>query len=292
MSEVTQENMTHPEGRGADPKVSFITVCYKTPGLIRMLLKGVEAAHLKFPFEYFLVNNAPDDGTSQMVKERFSWVQVIDSPRNVGFGAGNNLAIKRARGTHVMLLNPDLTVFTDEIEKLVKFMDEQPDVALAGPALLNPDGTRQDSCYRFPTPMYALYRRTFLGKMPAGKRYVHHFLMRDVRLADQPMEVDVLMGSAIMMRRRALDEIGLFDENFFMYLEEMDICRRAWEKKWRVAYVPQAKLVHYHQRESRIDWPWHLITNRPARAHIVSALYYFRKYWNKSSPHKQQRPIE
>lgn len=275
----------------ADPKVSFVTVCYRTPGLIRMLLKGAQAANFKFSFEYFLVNNAPEDGTSQMVRERFPWVQVIDSPRNVGFGAGNNLAIRRARGQYIMLLNPDLTIFPDEIEKLVKFMDDHPDVAFSGPLLLNPDGTRQDSCYRFPAPMYALYRRTFLGKLPSGQRYNHHFLMRDTQL-DRPLEVDVLMGSAIMMRRSALDEIGLFDENYFMYLEEMDICRRAWEKKWRVAYVPHAKLVHYHQRESRIDWPWHLITNRPARAHIISALYYFRKYWNKPNPHKLQRPIE
>ncbi len=277
---------------GPDPKVSFVTVCYRTPGLIRMLLKGIEAANLKFPFEYFLVNNAPDDGTSQMVKERFPWVKVIDAPRNVGFGAGNNFALKRARGAYVMLLNPDLTIFPDELEKLVKFMDEHQDVAFSGPILLNPDGTRQDSCYRFPTPMYALYRRSFLGRTPAGRRYVHHFLMRDVQLDERPLEVDVLMGSAIMMRRTALNEIGLFDENFFMYLEEMDICRRAWEKRWRVAYVPQAKLVHYHQRESHIDWPWHLITNRPARAHIVSALYYFRKYWRKPHPHLQTRPIE
>lgn len=215
---------------GPDPKVSFITVCYRTPGLIRMLLKGIEAADLKFPFEYFFVNNAPDDGTSQMVKERFPWVKVIDAPRNVGFGAGNNLALKRARGHYVMLLNPDLTIFPDELEKLAKFMDEHLDVAFSGPILLNPDGTRQDSCYRFPTPMYALYRRSFLGRTPAGRRYVHHFLMRDVQLDERPLEVDVLMGSAIMMRRSALGEIGLFDEKFFMYLEEMDICRRAWEK--------------------------------------------------------------
>lgn len=278
--------------RGADPKVSFVTTCYRTPGLIRMLLKGVEEANLKFTFEYFLVDNSPGDGTGEMVRKRFPWVTVIDSPRNVGFGAGNNLALKRARGTYAMLLNPDLTVFQDELEKLLKFMEEHPEVAFGGPALFNPDGTRQDSCYRFHTPMIPIYRRTFLGKLPAGQRAIRHFLMRDVFPVDKPIEVDALMGSAIMMRRSALQEIGLFDENFFMYFEEMDICRRAWEKRWRVVYVPQSKLVHYHQRESRIDWPWQIITNRPARAHIVSALYYFRKYWRKPHPHKQIRNVD
>lgn len=278
--------------RGADPKVSFVTVCYRTPGLVRMLLKGVEAADLKFKYEYILVNNAPGDGTTEMVREKFPWVQVIDAPRNVGFGAGNNIALKVARGEYAMLTNPDLTIFQGEIEKLVQFMDEHDDVAFAGPSLFNPDGERQDSCYRFPTPMYALYRRSFLGRLPAGRRYVHHFLMRDVRLIESPTEVDVLMASAILMRRSALNEIGLFDENFFMYLEEMDICRRAWEKKWRVVFVSQSKLVHYHQRESRIEWPWHVITNRPARAHIASALYYFRKYWGKQHPHLHPKPVD
>ncbi|MFA6161002.1 MAG: glycosyltransferase family 2 protein [Patescibacteria group bacterium] len=278
--------------RGADPKVSFVTVCYRTPGLVRMLLKGIEAADLKFDYEYILVNNAPGDGTTEMVKEKFPWVQVIDSPRNVGFGAGNNIALKIARGTYAMLTNPDLTVFSGELEKLVKFMDDHADVALCGPALLNPDGERQDSCYRFPTPMYAFYRRSFLGKLPSGRRYVNHFLMRDARLTERPSEVDVLMASAIMLRRSALNEIGLFDEKFFMYLEEMDLCRRAWEKKWRVVYIPHAKLVHYHQRESNIDWPWRIITNRPARAHIASALYYFRKYWGKQHPHLHPRQVD
>jgi len=278
--------------RGCDPKVTFITVCYRTPGLIRLLLKGVEAAGLQFPFEYILVDNAPGDGTGAMVRERFPWVTVIDAPRNVGFGAGNNLAFKRMRGTYAMLTNPDLTVFPGEIEKLVKFLDDNHDVGFAGPALHNPDGSRQESCYRFPTPMIPVYRRTFLGSLPSGRRAIHHYLMRDALKDNEPTEVDALMGSAILMRRRTLDEIGMFDERYFMYMEEVDICRRAWMNHWRVAYVPSAKLVHYHQRESRIDRPWQILTHKPARAHIVSALYYFWKYRKAKHPHLIPRAIE
>lgn len=278
--------------RGSDPKVTFVTVCYRTPGLIRNLLKGVENAALAFPFEYFLVDNAPGDGTGAMVRERFPWVTVIDAPRNVGFGAGNNLALKRARGEYVMLTNPDLTVFQGELEKLVRFLDKNQDVGLAGPALLNPDGTRQESCYRFPTPIIPFYRRTILGRLPSGKRAIHHYLMRDALNANEPSEVDTLMGSAIMIRRKALEEIGYFDEHFFMYMEEVDICRRAWEHQWRVAYVPAAKLVHYHQRESLVDKPWQFLTHKPARAHIVSALYYFWKYRNSKHPHPIAKPID
>lgn len=168
---------------GSSIKVSFVTVCYRTPNLIRMLLKGVEASHLQFPFEYFLVNNAAGDGrakldsdraqldgTNEMVEKRFPWVKLIKSPQNVGFGTGNNLALRQAKGEYVMLLNPDLTIFPNEIEKLVAFMDQHTDVAMAGPALFNPDGTRQDSCYHFPTPLIPFYRRTILGRTSWGKK--------------------------------------------------------------------------------------------------------------------------
>lgn len=277
--------------RGADPKVSFVTVCYRTPHWIRMLLKGLEQASLSVPFEYFLVDNAAGEGTGDMVREKYPWVRVIDAPRNVGFGAGNNLALKRARGEYVMLLNPDVVVFEGETEKLVRFMDDHPDVAFAGPGLHNPDGSRQDSCYRFPSPLIPIYRRSVLGKTPWGRRAVEQYLMRGALAFDKPSEVDALMGSAIIMRRKALDNIGLFDENFFMYMEEVDICRRAWKQGWRVAYVPHAKFVHYHHRESRINWPWQAITHKPARAHIASALYYFWKYRNDKHPHPSVKPL-
>lgn len=277
--------------RGADPKVTFVTVCYRTPNWIRMLLKGIENSRLDMPIEYLLVDNAAGDGTGDMVRKKFPWVRMIDAPRNVGFGAGNNLALKKARGEYVMLLNPDVVVFAGELEKLVRFMDDHPDVAFAGPGLHNPDGSRQDSCYRFPSPLIPVYRRTLLGRTPWGRRAVDQYLMRGALVFDRPSEVDALMGSAIIMRRKALDGIGLFDENFFMYMEEVDICRRAWKQGWRVAYVPHARFVHYHHRESRIDWPWQALTHKPARAHITSALYYFWKYRKDKHPHVTIRPI-
>ncbi len=100
----------------ASMKVTFITVCYKTPDLMRTLLKGVEAAKFNFTYEYLVVDNCPGDGTGEMLRARFPWVQVIEAPGNVGFGCGNNLALRQARGQYVMLINPDLTVFHGEME--------------------------------------------------------------------------------------------------------------------------------------------------------------------------------
>jgi hypothetical protein len=126
-------------------------------------------------------------------------------------------------------------------------------------------------------------RRTFLGKTAWGKRELDWFLMMDTNEHDV-QDVDGLIGAALLIRADAMQQIGHFDERFFMYFEDVDLCRRAWESGWRVCYAPVAKFVHYHQRESRIKWPWEVLTNRTSRAHLASAVHYFRKYHGKPSP--------
>lgn len=267
---------------GQAPKISFVTVCHRTPDLIRQLLKGFEAASLTFPFEYFLVDNG-GDGTAAMVRERFPWVTIIEGHGNVGFGAGNNLAFRRASGAYVMLVNPDLTIFPGEIEKLVAHADADPTVGLIGPRLVNPDRTVQRTFHRFPGALIPIYRRTPLGRTSWGRRAVAEYLMED---ADPTavQDVDGLFGAAILIRRSALDAIGHFDERFFMYFEDVDLCRRAWEAGWRVVYAPVVELVHYHQRESEVRHLWGAPLNRLARTHIASGLKYFWKYRGKKHP--------
>jgi GT2 family glycosyltransferase len=259
-----------------NPKVSFITVCYRTPHLIRVLLKGIEDARFVFPFEYILVDNG-GDGTAQMVRERFPWVTVIEPGENIGFAKGNNLGFQKATGEYVMLVNPDLTVFPGEMEKLVTFADSLPEAGIIGPLVVNPNGTRQESCTRFPSILMPAYRRTFLGRTPWGKRAIDRFMMRDVN-HDEVHDVDVVWGAAMLIRKPVLDQVGHFDEQFFMYYEDTDLCRRVWQKGWRVVYAPVAKFAHYHQRESRIRAPWEIFTNRLARAHIASGVKYYLKY--------------
>lgn len=265
------------------PKVTFVTVCFRTPGLIRQLLKGVEAAHFSFPFEYILVDNAAGDGTGAMVREEFPWVTILDEQGNVGFGAGNNVAFRRARGEYIMLVNPDLTFFPGEFEKLLAFADTHPDHGFMGPRLLNPDRTLQRSFHRFPGPQIPIVRRTPLGRTTWGMRQIDRYLMRDAD-PDAIQDVDGLFGAAILIRAKALETIGHFDEHFFMYFEDVDLCRRAWESGWRVAYVPVAMFVHYHQRESEVKHLWDVFTNRVLREHLKSAWYYFSKYRGKPHP--------
>jgi len=265
------------------PKVSFVTVNYKMPHFVRHLLQGVEDARLPFVFEYFLVDNASADGVLDMVGERFPWVKTAAMDSNAGFGAGNNRVLPEAKGEYVLLMNPDTVIFPGELEAWIEWMDAHPDVGASGPRILNPDGTDQNSVCRFPTLFTPIFRRTALGKTPWGKKALKKYLMEDM---DRNLEQDVdwVQGSALCIRRSVLEQVGHFDEGFFMYFEDADLCRRVWKSGHRVAYVPKARIVHYHGRGSVIQWPWQVFTNRLTRAHISSGLKYFLKYRGEKNP--------
>ncbi|MSR85053.1 glycosyltransferase family 2 protein [Candidatus Uhrbacteria bacterium] len=265
------------------PLISFITVNYKMCQLIRHLLQGIEDAHLPFSFEYLVVDNASNDGISEMVSKRFPWVTFISSPVNGGFGAGNNLGVRQAKGRYVVFLNPDLTIFPGEVEKWIAWMEQHPEVGISGPRIVNPDFLDQDSCYHFPKLLTPAYRRTFLGKLPWARQAMDHYLMRDMdRTVVQP--VDWVLGAAMMVRRNLFEQIGMFDERFFMYFEDADLCRRAWMVGMQVMYTPAARVIHYHQRQSRTRYVWQAVTNPLTRIHIESGVKYFLKYYRKPHP--------
>ena len=218
-----------------------------------------------------------------MVRARFPWVTVLDVPGNVGFGAGNNLAAEQAVGEYLMLLNPDLTVFPGQMELLLAFADSHPKAGIIGPKLLNPDRSIQRSFYRFPSALIPLYRRTALGRTSWGQKALHHYFMEDANV-EESQEVDGFFGSAMLIRRRSFQEIGGFDERFFMYFEDIDLCRRTWEHGWQIQYAPQSMFVHYHQRESEVKHPFDLLRNRLVREHVKSGAKYFWKNRGKGHP--------
>lgn len=267
------------------PIVSFITVNYRTPHFVRHLLRGIEAARLGFEFEYFLIDNGSRDETVTMVRELFPWVKVIALPKNLGLSAANNVALAQAKGEFIMHLNPDLTVFPGELEKWLEWHRTRPDIGISGPRVVNPDGTDQDTCYRFYNLLTPVYRRTILGKTPWGKRDLDHFLMKGVDRSKE-QDVDWVLGAALLIRRDLLDRIGRFDERYFLYLEDTDLCRRAWKAGARVTYTPVAKFVHYHQRESRTRHIWQSLTNPLTRIHLASGIKFFFKYRGEENPRK------
>jgi len=263
---------------------SIIILNYKTPGLLRVSLKGLAAANLALDYEIIVVDNASGDTSVDMVRREFPNVKLVASPVNGGFAAGNNLGLCAAQGEFAIIMNPDLAVFPGVIENLVATMRQRPDVGLLAPQLRNPDGTVQVSAYRFPSLSIALLRRTPFGKLPWARRKLRSYLMLDANLtAAHP--VDWVLGGCMIVRRAALGSVGLLDERFFMYVEDVDWCRRFWEAGFPVIYDPSVSLVHYHQRQSAESPGLTGVFSRLTRVHIASWIKYFWKYRRNPIPH-------
>ena len=142
-----------------------------------------------------------------------------------------------------------MVVFNGALNKLINFIENNQQVGIVAPQVLNPDKTIVDSCCRWPKWNTFIYRRTFLGQIEKGQKELDRFLYKDLDLS-QAQKVNWIFGCCLLLRKKALDEAGLFDENFFLFLEDTDLCRRMWKKNWQVWYVPQAQVVHYPHRLS------------------------------------------
>ncbi|NIA18435.1 MAG: glycosyltransferase, partial [Actinobacteria bacterium] len=227
-------------------------------------------------YEIIVVDNNSGDGIIADVQKRFKDVDFIQSNRNLGMGGGNNLGIEQSRGEYALILNPDTIVKKDSIKKMYEFLENNNDVGIVGPKLIYPDGRLQYSCFKnwkFLTP---LYRRTFLGKL--NKKHIDNFLMKDYDHKSKK-EVNWLMGSCLLIRKNVLNKIGLFDKRFFMYFEDTDLCRRAWQSGYKVVYLPEAVVIHDHGRASA-EKPWYLAPffSKLSRIHIASWIKYFIKW--------------
>ena len=229
--------------------LSIIIVNYKSKGLLKQCVRGVKLLPLKLNYEIIVVDNNSQDSSVKMMKEFFPEVKLIASPENKGFAAGINLGLREARGKYIMTLNPDIAVFEGSIEKMYDYLEKHLEVAVLGPRLTSPDGTRQVSCYRFPRYLTPIYRRTPLGNLPFAKKSLRHYLMLDTDTA-KIMPVDWILGACMFVRAEAIKKVGLMDERFFLYFEDVDWCRRFWQSGFKVMYFYESEMVHYHQRLS------------------------------------------
>lgn len=251
--------------------------------LTRALVESLLKDDLPRGTEIIVVDNNSGDDSVYLLRSDFPEITVIDNKENMGLAAGVNTALKVATGTYYLVLNPDMTQLPGATQKLVDFMDNNPKVGIAGGKLISPNGKLQYSCYRFYTVFTIIYRRTFLGTTKMGKEATRSFLMKDFDHASEK-DVDWLMGACLIVRKKAYEEVGGMDERFFLYFEDVDWCRRFWEKGWRVTYVPQAVFSHFHQRSSEGGALIGILTNRPTREHIKSAFKYFWKFRGKALP--------
>ncbi|GMQ81978.1 MAG: glycosyltransferase [Rhodothermia bacterium] len=242
-----------------DPKVqlidlSVVIVNYNVRDFLEQALKSVIEASDTLSTEIIVVDNNSADGSVEMVRSKFPEVTLITNQENTGFSQANNMAIRRARGRHLLILNPDTIVQEDTLTRLVSFMDQHPEAGAVGCQILNPDGSfARESRRSFPTPDVAFYRLTGLSRLfPKSRRFGRYNMT--YLPADQTAEVDALSGSCMMLRADALSQnhdskdkpgAGLFDEAFFMYGEDLDLCYRIQKAGWKIFYYPETQIIHY-----------------------------------------------
>lgn len=264
--------------------LSIVIVHYKAPDLLGQCIKSITSQYPELVGKFVIVDNSPEKKTKIYIKENFPKERYIPSRKNVGFASAVNWGINNTDSKYVLVLNQDIVVKEKALEKLCNFMEENHDVAVVGPKLIYTDQEEQRSCCRFYTPKIVVYRRTFLGRMPSAKRELAWFTMENYD-RKKTRDVDWIAGAAMLFRPEALDEVGMFDERFFFYFEDVDLCRRFWENGWRVVYYPEAIMTHYHTRESAEKTGLMSITNKMTRIHIQSGVKYFMKYrGRKESP--------
>ena len=194
--------------------------------------------------EIIVVDNASTDGSPNAVANRFPDVKLIRNNENLGFPKGNNIGIQASQGKYIYLLNSDIKVLDGCMDALADYMDDNADIGMIGPKILNGDLTHQSSCRRFPTLWNNLC--TAIGLASAFKQ--SKFLSGEHMLyfkGDRILNVDVLVGCFWVVRREALNEFGLLDEGFFIYAEDVDWCKRCWKAGWRVVFFPGAQAIHY-----------------------------------------------
>jgi GT2 family glycosyltransferase len=225
--------------------LSIIIVNYNVKEFLQNLLTSLFKAVANLTSEIIIVDNGSDDGSVEMLRDKFPQITLIANKENLGFSKANNLGLKIAKGKFLLLLNPDTIVQEDTFEKLIKFFNQQQDAGMTGCKILNPDGTLQLACRRsFPGPWTSFCKVSGLSALFPNSRLFARYNLTFMD-ENQSYEVDAISGSFMMVRREVFDKIGGLDEQFFMYGEDLDWCYRVQKSGWRVYYVHETTIIHY-----------------------------------------------
>ncbi len=245
--------------------LSFIIVNWNTCGLLLECLDSIHSTVTGYQYEIYVIDNGSEDGSAEKVKKRFGGeINLIENSENSGFARANNQALRRAGGKYIVLLNSDTVLMENTIRSIVSFLEKNPSAAMAGPCMKSGDGKIQNSYDNFPSLLTELFNksilRLFLPNRFAGK----------TSKASQPFEVDSLIGACIVVRSEAIKDVGLFDEDYFFFLEETDWCLRMRKAGWKIFHHPVAELVHLQGQSKKL---------RPSLAWIeyYRSLYLFFK---------------
>lgn len=278
--------MTHAH-HSLSKEVTIALNGYKNPGLLRQCLQSIRKsmAASTLDYEVLVCDSATEDDTRLLMAQEFPEVRFFPFVENVGFKHLFNTSLLEAKGKYVLAINSDVLLTPGAVEGLRDFLGEHSQVGVVAPRQLHFNGAPQKTAFRFYQPITIVYRRTPLGKTSWGKKHLAWFTMSEESF-NEPTEVDWVMGSALFVDRdRALEKVGLMDERFFMYMEDVDWCRRFWEAGLSVVYHPGITIYHYHAKGSaRGGVIRALLSNRLTWYHIESAVKYFWKYRHKKNP--------
>lgn len=234
--------------------LSVIIVSWNVKDLLARCLASVYRGAEGLEVEAIVIDNASSDSSAAMVSQSFPQVQLLVNQGNRGFTVAANQGLRQATGRYWLLLNPDTEVLGDALAQMVAYLEAHPAVGVVGPQLLNPDGSVQSSRRRFPTLATALVESTILQRYFPQAALLRRYYCLDQSDAEEN-EVDWLVGACLMVRREVAAHVGLLDERFFMYSEELDWCYRIKKAGWRVAYLPQARVIHHYGQSSARDLP-------------------------------------
>jgi GT2 family glycosyltransferase len=266
------------------PNLSICIVSLRTRAYLKDCLNSISETTSQVDYEIIVVDQNSEDGTVEMLQDDFPSVKLIEIPENQGFTRPMNLAMRAARGGYIALLNPDTIVLPDALDRLCSFLADYSEVGIAGPKVLNPDGTLQEPCRRGDSRPWAVISYfTGLSKLFPDKAFFNGYLLTHLD-EDQVNPVDGVSGSCMLIRREVIEEIGYLDELFFAYQEDADYCLRARKAGWQVYYYPEAQITHFGgQGGSRVQpyrsiWAWHKSYYLYYRKHFA-ADYFFLLNW-------------
>jgi GT2 family glycosyltransferase len=251
--------------------VSVVIVSWNAREFLVQCLNSLSTAACRYPIEVIVVDNDSDDGSPTMVERQFPAVKLFRNQANLGFAKANNVGIRHSSGKYICLINSDVKVLPSCISKLVDYMEAHADAGMVGPQIIGGDGRLQRSCRGFPTTWNMFCRALALDVILPRCRWFGGYLMPYWK-HDHEKQVDILSGCFWTVRRKALDTVGLLDEDFFMYGEDMDWCKRFAKAGWGTVFVPKAEAIHYGGASS---------ANAPVRFYVEkhrADLQYWRKH--------------
>jgi len=254
------------------PDISVVILNYNTKELTRMCLQTLFASTLgTYTMEVIVCDNGSSDGSAAIIRNEFPAVTFIDNKTNVGFAAGNNPGIRAAKGRYILLLNSDTEVPKGTVAAMIRFMDDHADAGAATCKLVLPDGRMDPACHRgFPTPWVALTYLTKLEKLfPKTRSFgEYHQGYKDLSAVH---EVDCIVGAFFMVRRAVIDDVGLLDEDYFMYGEDIDWCYRIRKKGWKIYFNPDVTTLHKKKQSGR--------SNTLKKRRVTTEIYFHRYNW-------------